>query len=66
MAIRPDDLTPTIPPPDANPKKPRITLPPLAMLASKEMLLMCVIGFCVIGFCVIGVTSGTRRSRGGL
>ena len=30
MAIRPDDLTPTIPPPDPNPKKPRITLPPLA------------------------------------
>jgi 2-pyrone-4,6-dicarboxylate lactonase len=30
MAIRPDDLTPTIPPPDPHPKKPRITLPPLA------------------------------------
>ena len=30
MAIRPDDLTPTIAPPDANPKKPRITLPPNA------------------------------------
>jgi 2-pyrone-4,6-dicarboxylate lactonase len=30
MAIRPDDLTPTIPPPDPNPKKPRITLPPLS------------------------------------
>jgi 2-pyrone-4,6-dicarboxylate lactonase len=30
MAIRPDDLTPTIPPPDPNPKKPRIALPPLA------------------------------------
>ncbi len=31
----------------AAPARPRITLPPLAMLASKEMLLMCVIGFCV-------------------
>ena len=30
MAIRPDDLTPTIPPHDPNPKKPRITLPQLA------------------------------------
>jgi 2-pyrone-4,6-dicarboxylate lactonase len=30
MAIRPDDLTPTIPPPDPNPRKPRLTLPPLA------------------------------------
>jgi 2-pyrone-4,6-dicarboxylate lactonase len=30
MTIRADDLTPTIPPPDPNPKKPRITLPPLA------------------------------------
>ncbi len=30
MAIRADDLTPTIPPPDPNPKKPRITLPPNA------------------------------------
>ncbi len=30
MAIRPDDLTPTIAPPDPNPKKPRITLPPTA------------------------------------
>jgi len=30
MAIRPDDLTPTIPPPDPNPKKPRLKLPPLA------------------------------------
>jgi 2-pyrone-4,6-dicarboxylate lactonase len=30
MAINPDDLTPTIAPPDPNPKKPRITLPPLA------------------------------------
>jgi 2-pyrone-4,6-dicarboxylate lactonase len=30
MAIRPDDLTPTIPPPDPNPKKPRFKLPPLA------------------------------------
>ena len=30
MAIDPDDLTPTIAPPDPNPKKPRITLPPLA------------------------------------
>src|SRR6202161_2041956 len=30
MTIRPDDLTPTIAPPDPNPKKPRITLPPLA------------------------------------
>src|SRR5271168_5370735 len=28
MAIDPDDLTPTIPPHDANPKKPNITLPP--------------------------------------
>ena len=30
MNDRSDDLTPTIPPPDPNPKKPRITLPPLA------------------------------------
>ncbi len=30
MAIRADDLTPTIPPPDPNPKKPRFKLPPLA------------------------------------
>jgi len=30
MAIRSDDLTPTIAPPDPNPKKPRITLPPLS------------------------------------
>jgi len=30
MAIRPDDLTPTIAPPDPHPKKPSITLPPLA------------------------------------
>jgi 2-pyrone-4,6-dicarboxylate lactonase len=30
MAIDPNDLTPTIPPPDPNPKKPRLTLPPLA------------------------------------
>src|ERR1700682_736961 len=30
MAIRPDDLTPTIPPHDPNPKKPSIALPPLA------------------------------------
>jgi predicted TIM-barrel fold metal-dependent hydrolase len=30
MTIRPDDLTPTIAPPDPNPKKPQITLPPLA------------------------------------
>jgi len=30
MTIRADDLTPTIPPPDPNPKKPRLTLPPLA------------------------------------
>jgi predicted TIM-barrel fold metal-dependent hydrolase len=30
MAIRADDLTPTIAPPDPNPKKPGITLPPLA------------------------------------
>ena len=30
MAIRPDDLTPTIPPHDPNPKKPSITLPPLS------------------------------------
>jgi 2-pyrone-4,6-dicarboxylate lactonase len=30
MTIRPDDLTPTIPPPNPNPKKPGITLPPLA------------------------------------
>ncbi len=30
MTIRADDLTPTIAPPDPNPKKPRITLPPLA------------------------------------
>src|ERR1700728_4020564 len=30
MTIRPDDLTPTIAPPDPNPKKPRNTLPPLA------------------------------------
>ena len=30
MAIDPDDLTPTIPPHDPNPKKPSITLPPLS------------------------------------
>ncbi|MGA9896156.1 MAG: amidohydrolase family protein [Xanthobacteraceae bacterium] len=30
MAIRADDLTPTILPPNPNPKKPRLTLPPLA------------------------------------
>jgi 2-pyrone-4,6-dicarboxylate lactonase len=30
MAIRADDLTPTIPPPDPNPTKPRIALPPLS------------------------------------
>ncbi|HEX4408866.1 MAG TPA: amidohydrolase family protein [Xanthobacteraceae bacterium] len=30
MAIRPDDLTPTIAPHDCHPKKPRIMLPPLA------------------------------------
>lgn len=30
MTIRADDLTPTIAPPDPNPKKPRTTLPPLA------------------------------------
>ncbi|MFZ0426047.1 MAG: amidohydrolase family protein [Xanthobacteraceae bacterium] len=30
MAISPDDLTPTISPPDPNPKKPRFKLPPLA------------------------------------
>jgi 2-pyrone-4,6-dicarboxylate lactonase len=30
MAIRPDDLTPTIAPHDRNPKKPSITLPPLS------------------------------------
>ena len=30
MAIDPNDLTPTILPPDPNPKKPRLTLPPLA------------------------------------
>jgi 2-pyrone-4,6-dicarboxylate lactonase len=30
MAIRPDDLTPTIAPPDPNPKKPRLELPPLS------------------------------------
>ncbi|HZC55730.1 MAG TPA: amidohydrolase family protein [Xanthobacteraceae bacterium] len=30
MTIRADDLTPTIAPPDPNPKKPRITLPTLA------------------------------------
>src|SRR5271167_3765604 len=30
MTIRADDLTPTIAPPDSNPKKPSITLPPLA------------------------------------
>lgn len=30
MAIRPDDLTPTIAPPDPNPKKPHIALPPNA------------------------------------
>ena len=30
MAIRSDDLTPTIAPPDHNPKKPRLQLPPLA------------------------------------
>jgi 2-pyrone-4,6-dicarboxylate lactonase len=30
MAIRPDDLTPTIAPPDQNPRKPRFVPPPLA------------------------------------
>ena len=30
MAIRPDDLTPTIPPPNPHPKKPGLVLPPLA------------------------------------
>jgi 2-pyrone-4,6-dicarboxylate lactonase len=30
MAISADDLTPTIPPPDPHPKKPRLVLPPLA------------------------------------
>lgn len=30
MPIDPNDLTPTIAPPDPNPKKPRLTLPPLA------------------------------------
>jgi len=30
MAIDPNDLTPTIAPPDPNPRKPRIALPPLA------------------------------------
>jgi predicted TIM-barrel fold metal-dependent hydrolase len=30
MPIRPDDLTPTIAPPDPNPKKPKLKLPPLA------------------------------------
>jgi len=30
MAIDPADLTPTIPPPDPNPKKPQLKLPPLA------------------------------------
>ena len=30
MPIRPDDLTPTIAPPDPNPKKPALQLPPLA------------------------------------
>jgi predicted TIM-barrel fold metal-dependent hydrolase len=30
MSIRADDLAPTIPPPDPNPKKPRAALPPLA------------------------------------
>jgi len=30
MAIRPDDLTPTIAPPDPHPKKPLLKLPPLA------------------------------------
>jgi 2-pyrone-4,6-dicarboxylate lactonase len=30
MAIEPNDLTPTIAPPDPNPKKPRIKLPPLS------------------------------------
>jgi 2-pyrone-4,6-dicarboxylate lactonase len=30
MAVDPDDLTPTIAPPDPNPKKPRLALPPLA------------------------------------
>ena len=30
MPIDPDDLTPTIPPHDPNPKKPSITLPPLS------------------------------------
>jgi 2-pyrone-4,6-dicarboxylate lactonase len=30
MPIHPDDLTPTIAPPDSNPKKPKLNLPPLA------------------------------------
>ena len=30
MLIRADDLTPTIAPPDPNPKKPNLKLPPLA------------------------------------
>jgi predicted TIM-barrel fold metal-dependent hydrolase len=30
MNITPDDLTPTIPPPDPDPKKPRLALPPLS------------------------------------
>ena len=30
MPIRPDDLTPTIAPPDPNPKKPKLVLPPLS------------------------------------
>src|ERR1700751_4294050 len=30
MTIRPDDLTPTIAPPDPNPNKPKFKLPPLA------------------------------------
>jgi 2-pyrone-4,6-dicarboxylate lactonase len=30
MAIAPDNLTPTIPPPDPNPKQPKLTLPPRA------------------------------------
>ena len=30
MTIRSDDLTPTIAPPDPNPKKPRLKLPPRA------------------------------------
>ena len=30
MTIRPDDLTPTVAPPDPNPTKPKFKLPPLA------------------------------------